>query len=353
MANNVVALPTEESRYDEAARWIVRLDESLTTAEQQELRKWLAKNPENQLLLEDMASLWDKMDSLSRLSNLFSPKPSCRPRSRFSGWGVAASLCLGILVGLVAWHGSGFLDNGNQELIAHENVYQTSIGERSTVRLVDGSSITLNTNSLVEVEFTDSYRLISLIRGEIHVKVAKDEKRPLAVMANGKVAQAVGTEFNVEITDEKNIELVVTEGKVRVAVLAALPEKQSVRTALEGLPVSAPEVSAGQQLIFGEVESDESLAAKVAEVASEDIEVKLSWQSGNLVFRGESLEEAVKEVARYTSVEFIIQDESLRQIRVGGHFKAGDVESLIAALEDNFNIVARRKDDKQVVLSSK
>ena len=350
--SNVVSMHGEDRRYDEAARWITRLDEELTGDQLRELQEWLTEDPENLLLLEDMASMWDKMQSLSRLSHLFPQKPSRRPSSRIAAFGLAASLLIGILVGLFALPNDGFLAGNNPDVIAHKDLYQTSVGERSTVTLLDGSLITLNTNTLVEVELTESYRLISLARGEIHVKVAKDEKRPLAVVANGKVVQAVGTEFNVEITPDKDIELVVTEGRVRVAVLSPSSQKHADTSFVGRLPSSAPEVSAGQQLVFGKVDAGDNLADKVLEVAPDDIEVKLSWKSGNLIFRGEPLEEAVKEVARYTSVEFVIQDESLRNIRVAGLFRAGDVESLLSALRENFNIVAHRSSDRRILLSA-
>ena len=85
----------------------------------------------------------------------------------------------------------------------------------------------------------------------------------------------------------------------------------------------------------------------------EEIEVQLSWRSGNLIFRGESLATAVSEVGRYTSVEFVIQDEALRRrVRVAGLFKTGDVSGFLSSLEANFDIVYERADDETVVLSA-
>ena len=84
----------------------------------------------------------------------------------------------------------------------------------------------------------------------------------------------------------------------------------------------------------------------------EEIEVQLSWRSGNLIFRGESLATAVTEVGRYTSVEFVIQEEALRRVRVAGLFKTGDVSGFLSSLEANFDIVYKRADDETVVLSA-
>jgi len=92
---------------------------------------------------------------------------------------------------------------------------------------------------------------------------------------------------------------------------------------------------------------------QITEVSAEDIAVKLSWQKGNLIFRGESLEEAVREVGRYTSVEFVFMDENLKKMRVAGLYKAGDVQGLLATLRENFDIVSQRDGNGKVLLSGK
>ncbi len=346
---NIVSLPDEERRYDEASLWIAKLDRELSSAEEGALQQWLA-DPNNEALLLDMAQLWDQMESLSRLAHLF--PSSTRRRSRWpeAMIGVAASLLVAVLAGLWLWQGDRFM--GDAAVVAEGgNIYQTAVGERSTVTLVDGTRLTLNTNSRVKVDYSDHYRVLTLVRGEIYVKVAKDKSRPLSVLANDKVVQAVGTEFSVEITDDQKIELVVTEGRVRVAVHA--PERKvEPENSVAPLPLSAVAVSAGERLVFDDTDQDRDLAAKVAQVTPEEIEVKLSWQQGNLIFRGEPLEQAIREVGRYTSVEFVILDEELRQVRVAGLFKAGDVESLLMALRENFNIISRRTSDQKILLSS-
>ena len=90
----------------------------------------------------------------------------------------------------------------------------------------------------------------------------------------------------------------------------------------------------------------------ITEVSADDIAVKLSWQQGNLIFRGESLEEAVKEINRYTSVEFVFMSEDLKKMRVAGLFKAGDVEGLLATLRENFDIVSQRDGDGRASLET-
>ena len=185
-------------------------------------------------------------------------------------------------------------------------------------------------------------------RGEIHVVVAHDPSRPLSVIVGDQVVQAVGTEFNVEISSDRSIEIVVTEGLVMIGVLEIpldeLPNGQPMQ-----LLQSSIMVAGGQEAIIRHVE-ETIQKIETNEIATEEIAVKLSWRNGNLVFRGETLEEAMLEVGRYTAVEFVFLDEESKKEQVAGFFKAGDVEGLLAVLRKNFNISYQWIDDDKVVL---
>ena len=154
-----------------------------------------------------MAELWDKMDSLSRLSDLF-PDVSRQHHVRMALWPGSSGpslLVIGILViwslpelsqrvsfprhpGLVAEHSE--LSRGH-----FDEIYETSIGEHSSVNLPDGTEVILNTNSLVQVNYTDTERYIHLSRGEAHFSVADDNSRPLTVHAGNRFFRVVGTAF--------------------------------------------------------------------------------------------------------------------------------------------------------------
>lgn len=375
--SNIVELPDNQRCVNEAAEWLACLDKyddqsvSLSNKDEKALQQWLASNPQNQQMLFELIELWDKMDTLSRLSDLFD-KPSVTPQvnkqsAMFSAStisAIAASFFFAAFIGLFVVKGNDWFFTNSDKLLAQEPSYQTAVGEHSTVTLSDGSRLMLNTHTLVSVEYTDNYRLIRLLRGEVHVSVAKDKNRPLSVIAGNKIVQAVGTEFNIEITEDNAIELIVTEGKVKVGVhksvnsrnnnadksAASFKQGEVDTVAMQRLPDSSVTVSAGEELMLSSTKAP-ILAEGISEVEAADIAVKLSWRNGNLIFRGESLEEAVKEVGRYTSVEFVFMDEGLKQLRVAGLFKSGDVEGLLATLRENFNIVSHRVNGQKILLS--
>lgn len=344
--NNVYEFPQRDKPYDEASEWVARMDKGLSGADERELQRWMAADPANRQILLEMTRLWDDMSVMSRLSDLI-PEPASRTPGAASRLAIAASVLLAVIAGgWLFWSapGAGIGASDTHTAAAPESVYETQIGEQSTIVLHDGTQVVLNTNSRIEVIYTDTYRLLRLERGEIHVDVAYDRERPLSVAAGDRIVQAVGTAFSVEITDDSKIELVVTEGKVLIGVHAQ-PHTEQVVVAPPVLESTSVSVAAGEEIVLG------SRDEIVVPVSPEEIEVKLSWREGSLIFEGESLEEAVEEIGRYTTIEFVIQDEDLKKIKIGGRFRAGDVEALLINLRENFDVVSERTGEGTILLS--
>ena len=103
-------------------------------------------------------------------------------------------------------------------------------------------------------------------------------------------------------------------------------------------------VAAGEEVTLGS--GDET----VKTLSPEDIEVRLSWRAGNLIFRGEALTTVAAEISRYTSVEFAFMTDDIQDIRIAGLLKSGDVEGFLAALRTNFNITYEVTDDDRILL---
>jgi transmembrane sensor len=128
----------------------------------------------------------------------------------------------------------------------------------------------------------------------------------------------------VRIRNDNEVALLVTDGKVLVA-------KQEVQQTIEKivaerLPATSMAVAKGEKVVLGATQET------IAKADDNEITAQLSWRQGNLVFRGETLEDALVEINRYTSVQFEVIDESIKQERIAGLFKAGDVDGLLAAL---------------------
>ena len=79
--NNIRPMPSKERLYDQASQWIVKMDKGLSPDEETALREWLQADPQSYSILMEMTQLWDKMDAMSRLSDLFA-KPTATPQWR-------------------------------------------------------------------------------------------------------------------------------------------------------------------------------------------------------------------------------------------------------------------------------
>ena len=344
---NVYPLPPHKHSADEAGEWLAKLDRGLSAAEEQALEIWLAQHPENRRALLRLASLWDRMGSLSRLAELF-PQAHKRRRRKLLYPAIAASLATLLVAGwLIVQRSPDLLltpaDRGIENVASS---YETAIGERSTVRLPDQSVLTLNTNSLVKLTYDAAQRVLVLERGEMSIEVAHDPRRPLSVIAGRKVVRAVGTAFNVQIIDESQVELIVTEGTVMVVDDVEHRGSATVVEPVRTVGTTPRTVTKGEKVLLG---PDRETISKVSDST---LSAELSWRQGNLIFSGETLAAAIAEVSRYTPVRFELADERLKEIRIGGLFKAGDVDGLLATLEENFNIQSERLDAERVLLKA-
>src|SRR5690606_29474815 len=88
---------------------------------------------------------------------------------------LAASLLLAVAAGFIAYQWTD-----------KQDTYRTAIGDIKSLRLADGSQVTLNTDSTLHVAITAAERRIELDHGEAFFDVAQDPARPFVVRAGGK-----------------------------------------------------------------------------------------------------------------------------------------------------------------------
>jgi transmembrane sensor len=189
--------------------------------------------------------------------------------------------------------------------------FETSFGEQRFVRLEDGSGVTLNTDSSIEVRFERGHRIIRLVRGEALFDVAHDSSRPFDVFAGNTILRAVGTRFDVDMRADRTM-VTVVEGIVSLTHGAdeALPRgntpllQASDRVVIDGSGPGAPQHG---------VRLDEATA----------------WTRQQLVFNSRPLGEVAEEFNRYNRERIVITHPALRSEQITGVFKANDPESFL------------------------
>ena len=268
------------------------------------------------------------------------------------------------------------------------SVYATGTGERISATLRDGSQVTLDTQSELEVAFTRTQRTVRLKRGQAFFDVSKDKDRPFVVEANNRRLVAVGTAFDVRL-DGSQIRVTMVEGVVRVerfapnsgggpgrrtgdqpmlpsvhpsahsldnptepykASLASTPAtSRSPGQATTGtggesiLPADATVISAGEQLLVDRDSEDYVRAA--------DPERVTSWRRGEVIFDGARLADAITELNRYCEAQIQLNDPTLAGARISGTFATGRIQGFLEAITSYFPIEVTESNDRVVILN--
>ena len=337
---------------DQASGFLARLDAGATPEEIAGIELWLAQSPAHRKVFMELAAMWDELDVIAGLSSVvpleeYSP---VQPRS-WSSWPLAAA-CTILLAVTLGWYFRGALGlneqpSGLADVVVYE-YHNTAVGEQSTLTLPDGSEVILNTNTEIEIAFSGAVRNVFLNRGEAFFEVTKNPLRPFRVYAGNRMVEAVGTAFTVQHSDAENIEVVVKEGKVNFLKLNHLQAPATVQADLDTMLTHEDSIS----LVAGEraaALSDARSSVQKQQIQADEIEVRLAWTHGMLLFQGDTLETMLQEVSRYTTIRLEAVD-SIREIAVEGYFRAGDIDGLLLALEKNFQIEAIKVSENHILL---
>jgi transmembrane sensor len=313
----------------EAAAWLTRLRSAEShDATQREFVEWLKQSPQHvkhylelaslDVTLQDSALYDDSALGVSTHSESLNivqwpqvkshappavrQQPSRRSvRRLFMAASVIAVLALGGLYA-IRW-------------VTSSDEYRSRLGEIRSFELIDGSVVTLNTQSEIRVQYTQVARDIELVRGEALFKVAKRSNLPFRVHVNNTVVQAIGTEFNVY---RKATGAIVTVMEGRVAILPpqaqTLPEPQRL------------ELEAGEQVAVAS-------SRVVRRLDPPEVARVTTWTQRRLVFDRVPVAEVVAELNRYNREQLSVGDPQLARRAVTGTFESSDPESFVQFLK--------------------
>ena len=206
-----------------------------------------------------------------------------------------------------------------------EGIWATTAREKRTIALPDGSSMTLNASTRVEAQWLPQERRIHLVSGQALFQVAKDKARPFIVTAGDRTVTAVGTAFDVLLSDRWQV--TVLEGRVVV---------KEPRTSSNQW-----ELTPGQQLI--------AVGGSTPHVRTVNAGAEAAWAQGPVFFADESLPDAIKEMNQY-SPQQIIAGPELSGFRVNGMFRAGNQQGFVSALTTYFPIQATQDAQGRILL---
>lgn len=196
---------------------------------------------------------------------------------------------------------------------------RTITGERRSVNLPDGSVLVLNTDSAVDILFTETERRIRLVTGEILITTHADPAqvyRPFLVDTAQGTVRALGTRFSVRQLDDQACQVAVFLSAVEVRTRAGETQK----------------LQAGQQTRFTADSIDSP-----ATVASSAV----LWERGMLMARDMRLADVIAEMARYRR-GVLRCDPQVADWRVSGAISLSDTDSGLAVLANSLPLKIER-----------
>jgi transmembrane sensor len=280
----------------DAAQWHARL--GAVPGCEDTRRQWLTWHQQDPL----HQWAWQRLEifqaELQGVSGPLARRALLAGESRLDRRAVLKSLLLGAGACGLAW-------SGYREMPVWMADLRTRTGERRNLNLDDGTLITLNTASAVDIRYDATQRLIILRAGEIWVQTGTDP-RPLKVRSAQGEMRALGTRFSVRQYDA-HTELNVFEHAVAV-------RNNPVDNELI--------VRAGNRLDFSEgpLSTPQSLSPE-----------RDAWRNGRLVIDDWRLDHALSELQRYRPG--IIQcAPQVAGLRLSGAFPLDDTDRAMAAI---------------------
>jgi transmembrane sensor len=223
------------------------------------------------------------------------------------------------------------------------DIYRTGIGERRVIALADGSRLSLDAASAVEVRYDGERRALRLLSGRARFEVAKDPRRPFTVTAGDRVVVATGTAFSVELLHAE-MRVILYEGSV--SVLEDSPADQAPRHVL--LPGKS-RMPADRMLTPSTALIVPAGASAPARLETVDMARSASWEQGQLVFSDEPLGVAVERVNRYSDAKLAIEDPATAALPVSGTFNAGDTEGFVDGVATLYRLRKLRRGDSIIL----
>ncbi|OUJ72134.1 FecR family protein [Hymenobacter crusticola] len=314
---------------DELYLLITRYLARQTSAEENEwLATWVAESPDHERVFEQLKLVWEISKApaandatAAALRNVkarlgaraATPAPR-RPARRPKYWLAALALLVLIVAG-VGWYLAAPPSPPPYAL------RQTPAGQQQTIRLADGSRVTLAPQSRLRypAAFDGAYRDVYL-EGEAFFEVSKDARHPFRVHSGPLTTQVLGTKFNVSARGQGQYTTVsLVEGKVQVM------DKQNSYLLAPGQQLRANPAT-------GRIYRQKFDAEQVT-----------GWRRNKLIFKNEKLAEAASQIERLYDVKLVFTDSATADVRLWATFDNEPLPAVLDALQLAGSLTYRRE----------
>lgn len=307
----------------EAASWLARLQSGRDPDVEHKFERWRA-DPRHAKAFERVQRSYEQA-GLLRYSPIAAGR-QLQPSARKLEWktrpalAAAAAVVLLIPIGVLLVRGGGSPFGGTNAVML-----MTSVGEIRQVRLADGSTVTLDTATRVDVDVGRLRRSAHVRYGRARFQVAASNVPFVIETATSNVTTQQGTVDVDEVGQTSQVDVLAGGAEVRGSGAG-----QGSATALSaGQAVTVRREGPGQKSVLS---------------------TGPDWTRGMLQFDGTPLADAVALANRYSERHIILVGD-LSALKVSGAFRAGDTAGLAKALAAAFGLSLQQSAHGNLVLS--
>ncbi len=283
--------------------WLVRRDGHESAADEAAFRRWLGEDARHDLAYREAALLWAGLEApAARLAERTRVAPARRRNTAGRGllrwWGTLPLATAAAAAAFVWIAYPSILENMFADVV-------TARGETAVRELPDGSRLTIGADTALDLDFKNGRRRIVIRRGEAFFDVKPGAAAFVVDSGYGEV-RVLGTAFNVDRTDD-GVDVAVKRGAVAVAD----PAHRSVT------------LTADQHVAV--------TGGKLGAVGTGDLDNRLAWISGRLVFDRVPLRRVVAALQRQTRSRIVMRG-SYADLEISGTFPTANVDDSLAAI---------------------
>lgn len=339
----------------QAMEWRIRIENDVVDNKDWEsFEKWRMADPRHADAYDRATTVWsaygeiskDEVDpslfpnsdltaSQSRHCSILKRVRSLTFPTKLAGGFIGATMVFLLLFIIYADHNE--IQQSNNKLVLQ---YSTDIGEFNTVKLNDGSAMTLGPGTQVDVVFTDVERRVNLLKGAGVFNVAGDPVRPFFVDAEDFTAKVIGTVFDVRNNG----------GVVRMSVAEGIVE------ASHPLIVSREKVDIiGRRKLFAGQAIMSSSLKGLSDVYAFEANGFAAWRNNRLKYEDAVLAEIIADANRYSDRPIIIDDSlyNAGDMRVTFSFDGKNTDSMLNAVSTLYKVDIDTSDPSKIVIRAR
>lgn len=297
---------------------------------QEQFEQWLAASPRHRQAYDRYSRVITQAEILKtsgQTGEATSANLVTRPSKRWIMVGAAAAAAIVFAITISA--GGTPIPGSGVVLSAHAaEPVMTKRGEIRSFKLEDGSTVTLDSDTRIEVSISPDARYVRVAQGRARMRVANNV-RPFRLAAGQGIVTTNEGVVDVMISDDRQVVVELISGKADLASASR----------------AGPTVAVPRPLRSGTTLRYRTDDQQVHSTTRPSVNLSAEWPSGWAEHRSIPLDQLVSEVNRYASVPIIVEDPKLAKRDAAGRFKISDTEMFLKRIADLFDLTVHRRPD--------